>query len=487
MTLKHVFGRVLFLSVLAASARDVAAIGDSGGCGLDIKYLRTLSHGSVADVDAVIGLKVAAYASHFEREQKKWFRPKPRLSETARDEYRAKLIQGQIHCGADFPIDYAAGHGNLEVLTWLLEHGASPSATSPVSNTNVFTRCKGLSFGPPPGLSEQRALERQLEAYQLLIARGADPNAIDAFDSIRGCLSHEMLPLLHKLGARVTREAFESRVWASRTGQTIYESRWATVRQLAQWQSFDFRGTAFEERLLSMLDARSGMSDYDAAVELTRRVDTVVRLSPGIAPGRPARPEDVPKNFVPTRERCFFPEISAYRDFEFIALWRDDVSEEAKPNPRARTPGLTTRVKVGRTRAPVLLALVNNRDTPTTWQISRASGANVLGVIVLDVHSNQRGGMDRLSFDPLRPAYLGTSSDCTVQALPQGGQRLRNELRPYWPPKPDSWSYNPFRLRGEPRIMTSQGDEFVVGDLSPSEVLIAWPESLRVKTKATRQ
>ena len=485
LALTHVWGRVLFVSALAAGAQDSAAIGDSSGCGVDLRYVRTLSHGSVADVNALVALKVAEQAQFLEQERKKRNRTTPRPHEVSREEYRAKLIGGQMYCGINFPIDYAAGHGNVEVVKWLLDQGADPSATSAGPKGNVFTRCKGLDYGPPPGMSKQQALERQLEAYRLLVARGADINAMDAFYS-GGCLSEEMLPLLHQLGARVTREAFASRIAATRNGHVIYERRWATVVQMARWQSFDFRGTAVEESLAWMLDARAGMSDYDAVVELTRRVGTVVRLSPGIVPGQPARPEDVPTQFVPTRETCFFPEISAYPDFEFVALWRDAGPAQTQSNAISATAD-TTRVNVGHTKAPVLLALVNNRDTPTTWQISLASEARVLGVIVLDIYSNQRGSKDRLSFDPLRPAYFEDGTKCNVHVLAQSDQRPRNELRPYWPPNPSSRSYNPFRLRGEPPITTSQHSEFVVGDLSPSAALTAWPESVRVKTKSTRQ
>ena len=99
----------------------------------------------------------------------------------------------------------------------------------------------------------------------------------------------------------------------------------------------------------------------------------------------------------------------------------------------------------------------------------------------------KRGSKDRLSFDPLRPAYFEDGTKCNVHVLAQSDQRPRNELRPYWPPNPSSRSYNPFRQRGEPPITTSQHSEFVVGDLSPSAALTAWPESVRVKTKSTRQ
>lgn len=475
------FARALIASALVVGAQNAAAIGDSGGCTVDVKYQRLLSHGSVAEVSAHIAAKVTARAAYIESDRKKWFRSSHSTVTLSDDQFRASLIRGPVPCNFNLPVEYAAGHGNLEVLKWLLDKGADPSARS--IQKNVFTKCLGLAYGPAPGVTRNQAMERQLEAYRLLIANGADVNQQDPFHSITGCINEEMFPLLRQLGARLTREAFVSRIRASRSGDRVDEKKWSTVEQLAKWQEFDFRGTAVEDDLVMMLRFREGMSDYNAVVDLTSRVGTIARLSPGVIPGQSARPSDVPKQFAPRRETCFFPEISAYPNFDFIALWRDAAPEQPNSSRTLDSSDLT-RVKVGRTGNPVLLVLFNNRDKPTLWKIEQSQGAQVIGVIVLEDSQNQRGARDTLSFDPQRPVYFGKGSDCKLLVLPRRESRVRNELRPYWPPDPKATSFNPVTLRGEPNITTVRGDEFTVGDLSRSEALTVWVDSVRMRTKA---
>lgn len=89
----------------------------------------------------------------------------------------------------------AVGHGNLDVARWLLDLGVDPNATSANAKANVFTRCRSGGYGAPVGMSRQQSLERRLEAYRMLLARGADINALDPFHAIFGCLSREMLPI----------------------------------------------------------------------------------------------------------------------------------------------------------------------------------------------------------------------------------------------------------------------------------------------------
>jgi len=471
----------LFVTVLMVGGHNAHAIGDSGGgCSFDDQFARTLSLGSIADVESYVASKISRDARYLDRKQISDFKTNASLLKAWQDSSRRKMLHEQMLCGLDFPLDYAVGHGNLEVVRWLLDLGVDSSATSPDGRRNVFTRCRSISYGTPVGMSREQALERQLEAYRMLVARGADIHALDPFQSIYGCLNREMLPVLKQLGTRVTRDAFESKVRAVRSGgDVISEARWTQVEQLAKWQSFDFRGTSFEAGLLQMLDYRAGMSDYNAVVELTRRLSTIVRLSPGVVPGQPARPEDVPARFAPNRERCYFPEISAYPTFEFLALWRDAI-----PGRRSPSAPDVTDVRVGRTKAPVLLALMNHRDTPTTWRILITNDAYVLGVIVLD--KDGRGDKDALSFDPLRPAFLGEAFHCALLVLPQRDERLRNELRPHWP-LPTTRSYNPFQLRGEPEIFTSRGNQFVVGEIAPSAVMTSWPDSHRVKAPVPKQ
>lgn len=482
MRAKRLFGRILAMTALIAGAQHAHAIGDSGGCAFDFRYARILSFGSVADVESYISSLLSRDVERLELSRRIRFKANPALLSAWQQESRLKMLREQMWCSIDFPLDYALGHGNLDVVRWLLDSGVDPNATSADGQRNVFTRCPSAGYGSV-AISKQQAVERQMEAYRLAIARGANVNALDPFHAIFGCLNGEMLPLLKQLGARVTTEAFISRVRAARSaGGPIQEMRWAQVEQLAKWQTFDLRGTSHEAGLLSMLDARSNMSDYDAVVELTRRLATVARLSPGIVPGRPARPEDVPVNFAATRERCFFPEIGAYPNFEFLALWL-----EASPaSPSWSSPDITY-VKVGRTKAPVLLALVNSRGVPTTWSIFRSSDAHILGVIVLDSSGNGAGSKDALSFDPLRPAFLGEGSHCSVLVLPKREGRPRNELKPYWPADPATRSYNPFRLRGEPVISASPRNQFEVGEVSPSTVMTSWPDILRVNALAVKR
>lgn len=65
------FARVLISSVLVVGAQNAAAIGDSGGCTVDINYQRLLSHGSVAEVAAHIEARVTTRAAYIENERKK--------------------------------------------------------------------------------------------------------------------------------------------------------------------------------------------------------------------------------------------------------------------------------------------------------------------------------------------------------------------------------------------------------------------------------
>ena len=146
-----------------------------------------------------------------------------------------------------------------------------------------------------------------------------------------------------------------------------------------------------------------------------------------------------------------------------------------------------TEVRIGRTNAPVLLALMNNRLTPTTWRISRTSDAQILGVMVLDIHQSGRGSQDALSFDPLRPAFLGEALHCRLLVLAKSDARQRNELRPYWRPNPAGHSYNPFQLRGEPPIQESAGSQFTIGVIPPAAVMTSWPEERRVKASVPKQ
>lgn len=473
MKLNRQIARLVAAAALFAGSHDAHAIGDSGGCSMDSQYERTLSLGTVAEIESHVASTIARNEKYLDLKQKLAFVAKPSLLKAWRDDARVKMLNGPLACSTGFPLDLAVGHGNLDVVRWLLDSGADPSARSADGKQNVFTRCSSGGYGAPVGISKEQAFERRLEAYRLLLARGADVNALDPFQRIGGCMNSEMHPLLKQLGARVTREAFVSWVSDARSGESIYDRTWAAVEQLAKWQAFDFRGTSFEESLLSMLDARANMSDYNAVVELTRRLTTIVRLSPGIVPGQPARPEDVPAEFAATRERCYFPEINAYPNFEFQALWRDAASGQ-----RGSSAPDTTEVRVGKTKAPVLLALFN-RDVPTTWKISRSSDAHILGVMVLRDTLGGHGSNDALSFDPLRSAFLGDSSYCAVLVVSQRNREPRNRLEPYWPANSATRSFNPFRLRGEPAIAVSQGNQFAVGEIPASAAMTSWPDDRR--------
>lgn len=477
MKATQLVARLVAVAALVMGAQDSVAIGDSGGgCSFDSEYARILGLGSIADVESHVSTRISRRAEYLDRQQKRAFQANPALLQAWRDDARRKMLHEQVSCDLAFPLDYAVGAGNLELVRWLLDSGVDPNGRSADGRRNVFTRCNAGGYGAPVGLSNEQALARRLEAYRMLVERGANIHALDPFHAIYGCLNKEMLPLLKQLGARVTPEAFRSRVSAARSaGGNIREPGWAVVAQLAAWQAFDFRGTSFEADLLGMLEARSGMSDYGAVLELTRRLTSVVRLSPGIDPGQPARPEDIPGRFAPTRERCFFPEIGAHPNFEFQALWR-----EPAPGLVATSADDVTEVRVGKTKAPVLLALVNNRDVPTTWRISRSADAHVLGVIVLANGREGRGSQDALSFDPQRPAFLGAASQCDVLLPSRRDRPSRNELKLYWPANPATRSYNPFRLRGEPTISVSEGGQFVVGEVSTSALMTSWPSSRRV-------
>jgi len=474
------FAWLSLLAVLVAGIGEAMAIGDSGGCSLDSMYARTLGFGTVAEIESYISANTSRRLEHLDRSQKALLQKNPAQLKAWQDSIKRQMLQEKLSCSLDFPLDYAVANGNLDVVRWLLGLGADPNAAS--GNSSIFTRCRGSNYGSSDGISKEQARQRQIEAYRILLEHGANINDPDPFHSVYGCLSHESHPMLRQLGARVTAEAFKSQVAGARqAGGGILEYKWTVVQELAKGQAFDFRGTAFEYGLLTMIDARDNMSDFDAVVELTKRLSTIVRLSPGIVPGISASPADVPEKFNPVRERCYFPEISAYPDFEFLALKRD-----AKPGPLSSGTQDTTEIRVGKTKAPVLLAVFNNRDTPTKWVIRQSKEASVLGVIVLDGYEKKQGSKDTLSFDPLRPAFLGETHFCNVIVLTNQSGNRRDILKPYWPANPATQTFNPFRLRGEPTLVTSDSDQFVVGEISPSSTLISWPNSLRTKHAAPK-
>lgn len=462
------------MTLLALAGGDALAIGDSGGCGSDREYARTLSFGSPSTVESYISASTSRRLEYLKR-QSKPVASDPVAIKALRDEM---LLQPLSCSHGEYPLDYAVANGNLEVVRWLLDMGTDPSARSPMNKSSIFTRCSSWMrlSGEQKVLSKEQIRQQMIEAYWLLIARGANPNVPDPFNNITGCTSGEMHPLLRQLGARVTVEAFQSWVRSARAaGGGIRESDWTVVQELAKDQSFDFRGTAFEYGLLTMADARANMSDYEPVIELTRRLSTVVKLSPGIVSGQPAKQSDVPKNFSPIRTACYFPEISAYPEFEFIGFVRKN--KVGVYSARERD---TTEVVVGKTKEPVLLLLINTRETPTRWVIRRTKDAHILGVVALNDYRYRP--QDELSFDPQRPAFIGDNGNChlTILDLYQKDGSRQIKVVPWGAANPSSRTFNPIILRGLPPHSISDSDQFVVGDIAPSSALISWPESLRI-------
>jgi len=486
--LEELLVSIILLVILATGASDALAIGDSGGCTFDSGYARKLAFGTIPEVDSYIAENTLKLREHLDRKKLHLFKLNPAELKTWQDGIRKKMLHQPLPCSGSlgFPLDYAVANGNLDVVRWLLDMGVDPNARSPSQvRKSIFARCGyGMRYSDrPDGMSQEQTRQREIDAYRMLLARGANINDPNPFDSIDGCLYGEMYPAFKQLGARVTAKAFRSWVGSARMGGgSIRESAWAVVQELAKDQAFDFRGTEFEYSLLTSIDARADMPDYNAVIELNRRLSTIVRLSPGIIPGLPASPADVPGNFSPVRDECYFPEISAYPDFEFIALMRKDKSDAHSSREHD-----ITEIIVGKTKEPVLLALINYRDAPTKWVIRRSKEAHILGVIVLHDRIRNRGDRDTLSFDPLRPAYLGSSYSCgvVVHANLNGmDEKRRYELDPFSSTNPASRAFSPFVLRGAPPLTVSDNDQFVVGDVLPSSVLISWPDSLRTKSAA---
>jgi hypothetical protein len=482
---EKLLAQVSLMTLLTLGGGDALAIGDSGGCGFDREYARTLAFGTPSTIESYISENTSRRLTYLKRQSKSDTND-PAAMKAWRDDIRNQMLLQPVPCShGEFPLDYAVANGNLEVVRWLLDMGADPGAKSPGNRESIFTRCGfGQQSGDAPnGLSKEQIQQRMTEAYRMLLARGANINDPDPLRSITGCLRREMYPLLKQLGARVTVDAFQSWTRSSRAaGGGIVESNWAVVEELAKGQSFDFRGTEFEYGLLTMADARADMSDYEPVIELTRRLSTVVKLSPGIVPGEPANKSDIPKNFSPTRSACYFPEIGAYPSFEFIGLVRK--KKDGVPPSRE---GDITAVSVGKTKEPVLLLLINARETPTKWVIRRTKDAHILGVIALN--DRRYSIRDELSFDPLRPAIVGDNGVCQVIIRHPDRQTENDQIKlvPYSAALPSSRTFNPITLRGVPPLSISENDQFVVGDIAPASALISWPESLRTAPPRMRE
>lgn len=478
---------LVVVAMMTGSAGNAYAIGDSGGCSRDGEYTDKLAFGSVSEVETLIASRASRYLEYLVREKKASFQNDPVALKKWQEDFRNKLIFDSVYCShGERPLVHAVNNGNLEVVQWLLDMGVDPGARTGTGSSaqSIFTRCKfGYQPRRPDGLTAEQVSLRVLEAYRMLLARGVDINDPDPFHSTYGCTSGDMHSMLRQLGARVTPRAFESWVGAARPGGgRVSESTWAVVQGLAKGNDFDFRGTKFEYRRLSLAAYRSNQPDLEHVIELTRRLSNIVRLSPGVVPGQPAKQADVPGNFSPIREMCYFPEISAYPNFQLAALFRR--AELNEPDLKVRE---NAEIIVGKTEAPIILALRSDRLRPTSWVIRQTKEAHILGVVVLDNYDNEGRGGDTLSFDPARPAYLGRGTLCHVNFRwvdnGDGGRRAELLVDASAGPSP----YNPFILRGAPPLTTFSGKQFVVGAVAPSSVLISWPESIRTQEAAIKK
>lgn len=424
------------------------------------------------------------------RQKKAPFQSDPVALKAWHENFRKERIFRSVHCShGESPLIHAVNNGNLEVVRWLLDQGVDPAAREGTWQfaKSIFSRCRfGYQSRRPDGLTAEQVLQRVIEAYRMLLARGVDINDPDPFDSTSGCIHGEMHSVLRQLGARVTPKAFISWVQAARpAGGSVKESTWAVVQGLAKGNDFDFRGTKFEYGLLRMAEFRRDMPDYEHVIELTRRLSNIVRLSPGIAPGRPATTADVPGNFSPDREMCYFPETSAYPSFELVVLFRS-----AEPNQPSSKGRESAEIIVGKTAAPIVLTLRSDWNRPTNWVIRQTKEAQILGVVVWENYNNS--SKDTLSFDPARPAYLGKwAFGCKVNFMwvdnGDGGRRAELRLESSAGQNPSSQLYDPFILRGAPPLITFSGKQFVVGAVAPSSVLISWPESVRTQEDAIKK
>ncbi|MBI2308028.1 MAG: hypothetical protein HYU78_12080 [Rhodocyclales bacterium] len=434
-----------------------------------------MAFGTVAEIETFIGKRTSRYLEYLTRKNEAPFRKDHVALQEWQDNFRKKMLFDSVYCShGEYPLDYAVANGNLTVVQWLLDMGVPPNPrVTSGKGRSIFARCGvvGRISSRPDGLSKEQARERQVEAYRMLLARGGDINDTDPFDAVYGCSDPEMHPILKQLGARVTAGAFES--WVSR-------SNWSVLQELAKGERFDFRGTKLEYRLLRNADISGDGADYQSTMGFLQRLSGFVRLSPGLLPGHPAKPADVPGGFSPIREACYFPEISAYPDFEFVSLVRR--ANDGLPGQNGRD---ITDVIVSKKEKPILLVLVNDRKTPSNWVIHRSKDANILGVIVLHT---RRFADDTLSFDPSRPAFFGNFHNCGIKELGNSGGRHQDGLQELRlmdqkGPNPSSHTFNPFILRGVPPLTFFNGNQFVVGDASSSSIWISWPDSVRDSDK----
>lgn len=472
-TFRKPFWRLAALIILATWAAVVLAqAGGTSDCGVDPLSKQVVAWGTPAEIEVHVSKYVENKFERLDRKERDVLARNPTALKAWQDEQRTKMLLGNVPhvygCGGYYALDYAVANGNLDVVRWLLDLGVNPNAPSwPSGPSSIFTRCQLMepTRNRPDGLSPIEVSERQLDAYRMLLARGAKMIDPDPFDSIRGCIKPEMHPVLVKLGGYVTDKSLWSWFYSSR-GLGAFEF-------LATSRSFDLRGTAFEYEALGSLIARNpDTPDYKKNIEQARRLAKAVRLSPGLFPGEPAAPADVPGKFSEIRDRCYFPEFSAYPDFELAVLIRTQNSGEKRD-----ISGDITTVSVSPTKQPIILALVNDRPTPTTWNIRRATGAHILGVIILEMRYSHEPH-DKLSFDPLRPAFFGAPFHCDVDNVALKKEKriiLSQPLQTVDYPR----KFSPFRLRPDAPVIVSDGNLFEIGNKSPYSAWTDWPNSIR--------
>ncbi|MCD2519076.1 ankyrin repeat domain-containing protein [Massilia sp. G4R7] len=456
--------RSVFATALAAGSGDVLAVAGAGSCTYEQDYARVLAFGAVSEIEAHIAAQGAARLAWLKKNRQP--APERALAVQAwQADYRRQRMLEPLGCShGEFPLDYAVANGNLEAVRWLLDHGMEPAAFSRSAlKRSIFSRCglPGRIYARPDGVSDKQVRVRQIQAYRMLIARGADVNDPDPLEPGTGCLITTMYPVLKELGAKVTPAAFQKLALAARDpGGGIVESRWRAVAALAAGESFDFRGTQFEYGLLQMLDFRKGSSDYPHVVDLVERLSVVVRMSPGIVPGKPARPADVPARFSPVRRACSFPEMGAYPDAELRML----VHTQPRSSAADKGSMVDVDVVVGKTARPQLLALLNTRGVRTHWHIRSAKGAQVLGVMVLRLEPGRGPGVDQLSFDPARPVFYGQPSDCQFLFRENwAAGEVSYALQAYHGRPDPTHTFNPFRVLGMPQPQIAHAGPFVIG------------------------
>ena len=128
---------------------------------------------------------------------------------------RNRFLNAPVPCdnGSSWLLDYAVAGGNIAMVQWLVDEGSDPNAgkegSKRVGSSSIFFRCPNpITAQRPDGIAAEEAERRTVQAYQLLIEKGADLNRFSSFgnltegprNALAVCRNEVMTPVLLALG-----------------------------------------------------------------------------------------------------------------------------------------------------------------------------------------------------------------------------------------------------------------------------------------------